>query len=65
MINMPRLSKTARNDYAMYIDPNTGRRRYNGQCRRCRRGCKQSYFATIVECPRYVSRRTTRRNTQP
>ena len=34
------------------------RSKYNDQCRRCVRECKQSYRTVIVRCPRYISKRT-------
>ena len=35
-----------------------GRRKYNDTCRRCVRGCKQSFRTVLIECPRYISKRS-------
>ena len=55
---MPRLSKSAKHDWAMFIDPATGRRKYNDLCRRCCKTCKQSPHAVIIVCPRYIRKRS-------
>lgn len=55
---MPRLSKKAKIEWALFIGPN-GRRQYNALCRKCRRECKQAFRVTVVECPRYESKRKT------
>ena len=46
---MPKLSKRERKLLAFFLDPITGKRRYNDVCRRCIRACKQSWRA-VVEC---------------
>lgn len=51
---MPRLSKKTKQEMELFIDPVTGRRRYNDICRKCQRQCKQSYRSKIVECTRYI-----------
>ena len=53
---MPKLSKRDRQLWAFYLDPITGKRRYNDVCRRCIRVCKQSFRAALITCPRYISR---------
>ena len=53
---MPKLSKRERQLLAFFLDPITGKRRYNDLCRRCIRACKQSFRAIVVTCPRYISR---------
>jgi hypothetical protein len=53
---MPRLSKKTKQEMELFIDPATGRRRYNDICRKCQRQCKQSYRSKIVECTRYISK---------
>lgn len=55
---MPRLLKKAKLEWSLYIDPITGRRRYNELCRRCRCDCMQSYKTKIVECSHYKSKRS-------
>ena len=53
---MPKLSKKERMLWAFFLDPKTGKRKYNELCRRCIRACKQSWRAVVVVCPRYISR---------
>ena len=43
-------------EWSFFLDED-GRRKYNAQCRRCMRDCKQSFRAVIVRCPRYISKR--------
>lgn len=33
-----------------------GRRQYNKICRRCVHGCKQSFKADLIACPKYLSK---------
>ena len=33
---------------------------YNELCRKCERSCKQSFRATVIQCPHYLSKRRTR-----
>ncbi len=54
---MPRLGKKAKQEWAYFINPNTGRRTYNTICRRCARECKQSYRTKVVACRKYLSKR--------
>jgi hypothetical protein len=53
---MPRLGKKKKQEWSFFIDE-SGRRRYNPLCRRCKRLCKQSFRASIVQCPSYRSKR--------
>ena len=57
---MPKLSKRERKLLAFFLDPLTGKRRYNDVCRRCIRACKQSWRA-VVECVLDTYRGTLRR----
>ena len=34
-----------------------GRVTYNELCRKCQHTCKQSFRATVIDCPRYLSKR--------
>ena len=56
---MPRLSKIDKHIWSLYIDPATGRRKYNDLCRKCKNQCKQSHRTTIITCPRYISKRSS------
>lgn len=53
---MPRMPKYLKNDWAIFLD-DKGRRAYNKLCRRCEHDCKQSFRATIIQCPDYLSKR--------
>lgn len=54
---MPRMKKEQKQEWAFFIGAN-GRRQYNLQCRTCAQGCKQSFRADIVHCPKYTSKRS-------
>lgn len=56
---MPRMSKADKSDWSLFLNER-GRRTYNELCRRCMRNCKQSFRATIIDCPRYESKRNQR-----
>lgn len=53
---MPRMSKKRREEWAFFLNERN-RITYNPLCRRCRRACKQSFRARIIDCPRYLSKR--------
>lgn len=53
---MPKMSKSSKILWGFFWNPATGRRNYNTVCIRCCHGCKQSYRAILIECPRYTSR---------
>ena len=53
---MPRMPKYLKSDWAIFLD-DRGRRAYNKLCRRCEHDCKQSFRATIIQCPDYLSKR--------
>ena len=57
---MPRMSKKLKKELAFFLI-DRGRRSYNGLCRKCQHGCKQSFRAVIIDCPRYLSKRAKRR----
>jgi len=48
-------SKGWKMEWAFFLGEN-GRRQYNRICKRCTHGCKQSFRADLIACPRYVSR---------
>ena len=60
VITIPRLSKKAKQEWDLFLDPSTGRRSYNELCRRCTHSCKQSFRAIVVACPHYESKRKER-----
>lgn len=53
---MPRMSKRQKEEWAFFLNEK-GRKTYNELCRRCVRDCKQSFRATVVQCPKYRSKR--------
>lgn len=53
---MPRMSKKRKQEWAFFLNERN-RITYNPLCRKCRRTCKQSFRATIIECPPFLSKR--------
>ena len=49
---MPRMSLKRKNELAFFLN-DRGRVTYNELCRKCRHTCKQSFRATVIDCPRY------------
>ena len=58
---MPRMSKKLKHEWSLFLN-HRGRRCYNSLCRRCIHSCKQSFRVTVVECPRYFSKRAVGRD---
>lgn len=56
---MPRMPKYLKREWAFFLDER-GRKKYNELCRKCERSCKQSFRATVIQCPHYLSKRRTR-----
>lgn len=48
-------SKAWKTEWAFFLGEN-GRRQYNRICKRCVHGCKQSFRADLIVCPRYDSK---------
>lgn len=55
---MPRLSKREKREWDFFINPATGRRTYNGLCRKCTGNCKQSFQTKVIICDFYQSKRS-------
>ena len=53
---MPRMSKKRKQEWAFFLNERN-RITYNPLCLKCRRTCKQSFRATIIDCPPFVSKR--------
>lgn len=53
---MSRMSKADKLDWSLFLNEK-GRRTYNELCRHCTHECRQSFRATIIECPHYESKR--------
>ena len=56
---MPRMPKYLKREWAFFLDER-GMKKYNELCRKCERRCKQSFRATVIHCPHYLSKRRTR-----
>lgn len=57
---MPRMSKKRKHELSFYLN-DRGRVTYNELCRKCKHGCKQSFRAVVVDCPRYLSKRAKKK----
>lgn len=57
---MPRMSRKKKEEWSFFLN---GRARvsYNEVCRKCSHLCKQSFRAVVVECPKYESKRITKK----
>lgn len=53
---MPRMSREKRLEWSFFLN-HRNRIAYNALCRNCTHGCKQSFRAIIIICPRYYSKR--------
>lgn len=58
---MPRLSKQEREEWSLFISPETGRITFHPLCRSCVHNCQQTYKAELCRCPRRVSKRSVAR----
>ncbi len=54
---MPRMSKARKKEWSFFLN-DRGRITYNALGRRCIHQCKQSFRVTVIECPRYCSKRS-------
>ena len=57
---MPRMPKKRKLELSFFLNER-GRVTYNDLFRKCQRTCKQSFRAVIVDCPHYLSTRSTRK----
>ena len=57
---MPRMSKKRKHELSFYLN-DRGRVTYNELCRKCQHGCKQSFRAVVIDCPRYLSKRAKKK----
>lgn len=51
------MSKKRRLEWSFFLN-DRNRVTYNELCRRCRNDCKQSFRAVVIECPKYLSKRS-------
>ena len=54
---MPRMSKKRKQELSLFLNER-GRVEYNSLCRRCVHSCKQVYRVLVIECGRYLSKRS-------
>ena len=54
---MPRMSKKRKQELSLFLNEH-GRVEYNILCRRCVHTCKQAYRVLVIECDRYLSKRS-------
>lgn len=54
---MPKMSKKRKKELSLFLN-NAGRVEYNALCRICVHECKQPHKAMVVECRRYLSKRS-------
>ena len=54
---MPYMSQKRKKELSLFLN-DAGRVEYNGLCRRCVHECKQPHMAMVVECRRYLSKRS-------
>ena len=55
---MPRMAKRDKLYWDFFIDPATGRRKFNHVCRCCTHNCMQSFRAELICCPNYLGKRS-------
>ncbi len=53
---MPRMSKQRKTEWDFFLNEQN-RITYNELCVKCRKDCKQSFRAQVIQCPRYISNR--------
>ena len=54
---MPKMSQKRKKELSLFLN-DAGRVEYNILCRRCVHECKQAHKAIVVECKRYLSKRS-------
>ena len=54
---MPRMSQKKKRELSLFLN-DQGRVEYNTLCRRCVHNCKQAYKVLVIECDRYLSKRS-------
>ena len=54
---MPRMSQKKKRELSLFLNEQ-GRMEYNTLCRRCVHNCKQAHKVLVIECGRYLSKRS-------
>ena len=57
---MARMSNKRRLEWSFFLNDHS-RITYNELCRKCQYQCKQSFRAVVVDCPKYLSKRSERK----
>lgn len=61
---MARMSNKRRLEWSFFLN-DRNRITYNELCRNCQHECKQSFRAVVVDCPKYLSKRSKKRTNLP
>ena len=54
---MPRMTQKRKQELTLFLNERD-RVEYNSLCRRCVHSCKQAYKVLVIECGRYLSKRS-------
>ncbi|MCJ7834896.1 hypothetical protein MUB23_05750 [Cuneatibacter sp. NSJ-177] len=57
---MARMSKKRRLEWSFFLNDRS-RITYNELCRKCQHKCKQSFRAVVIDCPKYLSKRSKKK----
>ena len=60
---MARMSNKRRLEWSFFLNDRT-RITYNELCRKCQHQCKQSFRVVVVDCPKYLSKRSARKRSE-
>ena len=60
---MARMSNKRRLEWSFFLNDRS-RITYNELCRKCQHECKQSFRAVVVDCPKYLSKRSKKKETK-
>ena len=58
---MARMSNKRRLEWSFFLNDRS-RITYNELCRKCRHECKQSFRVIVVDCPKYLSKRSKKKD---
>ena len=65
---MARMSNKRRLEWSFFLSDRSritydrSRITYNELCRKCQHECKQSFRAVVVDCPKYLSKRSKKKD---
>ena len=58
---MARMSNKRRLEWSFFLN-DLSSITYNELCRKCQHECKQSFRAVVVDCPKYLSKRSKKKD---